>query len=60
MSCIHPNNMLEGRADGIHCRACGQLLTEMPKAKQVIKEEPEAKSEAPAKKPTTAKKGAKK
>ena len=56
MSCIHPNNMLEGRADGIHCRACGQLLTEMPKAKQVIKEEPEA----PAKKPTTAKKGAKK
>lgn len=60
MACTHPNNMLEGRADGIHCKACGQVLKVVPE-KQIIKEEPEpAKSEAPAKKTTPAKKGAKK
>lgn len=57
MACTHPNNMLEGRADGIHCKACGQILTAVP-AKQVIKEDPKpVKPEAPAKK--TPKKGAK-
>ncbi len=59
MACTHPNNMLEGRADGIHCKACGQVLKVVPD-KQIIKEEPApAKPEAAAKKPA-AKKGAKK
>lgn len=45
MDCKHSISMLEGRADGIHCKGCGQVFKTIPA------QDP-AEIETPAKKPT--------
>lgn len=56
MDCKHSISMLEGRADGIHCKGCGQVFKTIPA------QDP-AEAETPAKKPAqpkTTTKGGKK
>ena len=48
--CKHPNNLLVGMADGIHCKGCGKIITA---SEQAPKTEPK---QAPKK---TTRKGAK-
>lgn len=36
--CKHPNNLLVGMADGIHCKGCGKIIT--PASEQAPKTEP--------------------
>ena len=52
MDCKHSISMLEGRADGIHCKGCGQVFKTIPT------QEP-AEAEVTAKKPTQQKTTAK-
>jgi hypothetical protein len=66
MDCKHDISQLIGTAEGIKCKACGQLFKAIPtqKIKAPVAEPVPVKTEepekAPAKKPTTTKKGAKK
>lgn len=59
MDCKHSISMLEGRADGIHCKGCGQVFKTIPAQEPAEAETP---AEAPAKKPAQQKttKGGKK
>lgn len=51
MDCKHTIQMLEGRADGIHCKGCGQVFKQMP-GQTVEKKEPEETApEEPKKEP---------
>ena len=42
MECKHELKHLVGMADGIHCKACGAILKEVPAA-EPAKEKPEKK-----------------
>ena len=46
MDCKHSISMLEGRADGVHCKGCGAVFKTVPGQEE--KKDPE---KAPAKKP---------
>ena len=65
MDCKHDISQLIGTAEGIKCKACGQLFKAMPAQKikapvaEPVPEKTEEPEKAPAKK-TAAKKGAKK
>lgn len=61
MDCKHDISQLIGTADGIRCKACGQLFKSMPKQKvEIPAPVKEAEPEKAPEKKTATKKGAKK
>lgn len=52
MDCKHSISMLEGRADGIHCKGCGQIFKEFPGQAIEVKAPAEPKKETAPKRTT--------